>query len=155
MVAAEIYMGLSSLKSAFDIAKGLKDIDNATIRNAAVIELQEKILSAREDQTTLLDRVGALEAEVAALKAWDADKARYKLHQIQTGVFVYALKEGMEQGEEPHYLCPTCYQNHKKSILQQETLSVGRVVVQICHECDTELIEHGAHQQEVRPQRRR
>ena len=41
-MVAEIYGGISALKSAFDIAKGLKDIDDAARRNAAVIELQEK-----------------------------------------------------------------------------------------------------------------
>ena len=35
-MAAEIIAGLGALKTAFDIAKGLKDIDNAVSRNAAV-----------------------------------------------------------------------------------------------------------------------
>jgi len=35
----------------FDIAKGLKDIDDAARRNAAVIELQERILSAQQSQS--------------------------------------------------------------------------------------------------------
>jgi hypothetical protein len=47
-MAGEIFAGLSAIKTAFDIAKGLKDIDDATRRNAAVIELQEKILAAQE-----------------------------------------------------------------------------------------------------------
>ena len=41
-MVAEVYAGLTSLKVAFDLAKGLKDMDDATRRNAAVIELQEK-----------------------------------------------------------------------------------------------------------------
>jgi hypothetical protein len=40
-MVAEIYGGLSAIKSAFDIAKGLKDIHDATLRNTAIIELQE------------------------------------------------------------------------------------------------------------------
>ena len=47
-MVGEVFAGLSALKTAFDIAKGLKDIDDATRRNAAVIELQEKILLAQE-----------------------------------------------------------------------------------------------------------
>jgi hypothetical protein len=42
-MVAEILGGISALKSAFDIAMGLKDIDDAARRNTAVIELQEKI----------------------------------------------------------------------------------------------------------------
>ena len=155
MVAAEVYAGLGALKTAFDIAKGLKDIDNATSRNAAVIELQEKILSAQTEQADLVERVRELKKEVADLKAWDADKARYQLKNIQPGVTVYALKEGMENGELPHYLCPTCYQRGQRSILQKETLSVGKVVVQVCHECGTDLLEHGVRQEGMKPYRPR
>ena len=49
-MVAEIFGGISAIKSALDIAKGLKDIDNAARRNAAVIELQEKILAAQHAQ---------------------------------------------------------------------------------------------------------
>jgi hypothetical protein len=36
VMVAEVFAGLGALKTAFDIAKGLKDIDDATRRNAAV-----------------------------------------------------------------------------------------------------------------------
>ena len=71
-MVAEIYAGLGAFKAMFDIAKGLKDIDDAARRNAAVIELQEKILVAQEAQSTLINRVGELEKEVAGLKSWEA-----------------------------------------------------------------------------------
>ena len=76
MVAAEVYAGLGAIKTAFDIAKGLKDIDDATRRNAAVIELQEKVLSAQQAQSALIDRIGELEKEVAGFEKWDAEKER-------------------------------------------------------------------------------
>ena len=50
-MVAEVFAGLSAIKTAFDLAKGLKDIDDATRRNAVIIELQEKILSARDAQS--------------------------------------------------------------------------------------------------------
>lgn len=84
-MVGEVFAGLGALKTAFDIAKGLKDIDDATRRNAAVIELQEKILAAREAQSTLLDRVGQLEEKVTSFETWDAEKARYELRQLIRG----------------------------------------------------------------------
>ena len=126
MVAAEVYAGLSALKTAFDIAKGLKDIDNATNRNAAVIELQEKILSAQSEQAALIEAVGALKGRVAELEAWDADKKRYKLTEVGRGMTTYTLKEGMENGELAHHLCANCYQEGHKSIMQTETRTPGR-----------------------------
>ncbi len=78
-MVAEVFAGLGALKTAFDIAKGLKDIDDATRRNAAVIELQEKILAAQQSQSSLIETARELEKEVVQLKAWEADKQRYEL----------------------------------------------------------------------------
>ena len=55
-MVAEVFAGLSAIKSALDIAKGLKDISDAAARNMAVVELTEKILAARELQS---DAVGS------------------------------------------------------------------------------------------------
>ena len=68
------FAGLSALNAALDIARSLKEINDATRRNAAVIELQEKILSAQSAQFALIDEVAALQKEVVQLKAWNADK---------------------------------------------------------------------------------
>lgn len=117
-MVGEAIAGLGALKTAFDLAKGLKDIDNATSRNAAVIELQEKILAAQSTQATLIERVGDLEKEMAALKAWGADKARYELIDLHRGLFAYVPRQGEDKGEPPHALCANCYQRGFKSILQ-------------------------------------
>jgi hypothetical protein len=53
MVVAEAVAGLGIFKSLLDSAKALKDMSDAVARNGAVIELQEKILVAREAQTAL------------------------------------------------------------------------------------------------------
>jgi Mg2+ and Co2+ transporter CorA len=67
-MVAEVFAGLSAFKTMFDMAKGLKDINDAAIRNGAVIELQEKILAARESQSAALERIGELEKKVASFE---------------------------------------------------------------------------------------
>jgi hypothetical protein len=124
-MVAELFAGLSAFKSMYDAAKALKDMNDATVRNGAVIELQEKILAAREAQTTLLERVSDLEKEVAGLKAWDSEKQRYELKQLYRGPHAYILKEGEEKGEAAHALCTNCYQRGFKSFLQMS----GHVIV--------------------------
>jgi hypothetical protein len=119
MVAAEIMGGISGLKAAFDIAKGLKNIDDATRRNAAVIELQEKILGAQQTQSALVERVGDLEKQVASFEKWEAEKERYYLQEIYPRNFAYAINENARGSQPPHLICATCYESHKKSILQQ------------------------------------
>jgi hypothetical protein len=141
---------VSALKGAVDITKAMIGLRDAQAIQSKVIELQGAIIAAQssaflvnEERTTLIQRVREFEQKIAALETWHAEKNRYHLKSIQTGVMVYALKEGMENGEEPHYLCPTCYNHGKKMILQKETQDVGRVPMWVCHECGTELIEHG------------
>jgi hypothetical protein len=144
MVAAEVWAGLSGLKTAFDLAKGLKDIDNAAQRNAAVIELQEKILSAHSEQASLIDLVGELRGRVSELEAWGADKQRYKLTDIGGGLRAYALRDDMENGEPHHYLCAQCFSDDVKSILQPEMRFPGRCDVLACNRCGSDLYRTGS-----------
>ena len=62
------FSGINAFKDALDIARGLIEIDDAARRNAAVIELQEKILSAQSVLFALIDEVAALKKEVTRLE---------------------------------------------------------------------------------------
>jgi hypothetical protein len=115
---SEAMAGASALKTAFDMAKALKDISDATIRNAAVIELQEKILSAQEAQFALVKRVDSLEKEVATLNAQRDQLNRYELKDLGANTFAYALKSSEAKGEPFHLACPSCFQKGQRSILQ-------------------------------------
>lgn len=116
-MAAELLTGLSAFKSLFDMAKGLKDINDTAVRNAAVVELTEKIFAAQSAQATLIERVRDLEAEMMRLKAWDAEKQRYELKQWGDGAFARVLKESESNGEPIHPLCAACYDRGTKSII--------------------------------------
>jgi hypothetical protein len=145
-MVGEVFAGMSALKTAFDLAKGLKDINDATVRNGAIIDLQEKILSAQQQQAALIDSVRSLETEVAGLKAWDAEKLKYELRQASertSGVFAYARKTDAEPAQPAHWLCPTCFDDGHKSVLQQETLPVGRTVILRCNRCGSDLVIAG------------
>jgi hypothetical protein len=85
-MVAEVFAGIGALKTAFDIAKGLKDIDDTTRRNAAVIDLQEKILSAQQSQSSLIETINELEKELVRLRSWEADKPRYELRAPAAGL---------------------------------------------------------------------
>jgi hypothetical protein len=137
-MVAEVFAGLGALKTAFDIARGLKDIDDATRRNAAVIELQERILSAQQSQSRLIDTVSDLEKKIAEMNAWAAEKERYELRAISPGIFVFALKPSMTNGEPSHYICANCCAAGKKSYLQQH-IRGSHYDLYKCHGCGDEL----------------
>jgi hypothetical protein len=135
-MVAEIF-GLGAIKTAFDLAKGLKDIDDAARRNAAVIELQEKILAAREAQSTLLERISELEKKVASFETWESEKQRYELKDVGAGSFAYAVKESMRTGEPAHHICAACYQHWHKSILQPKAVYPDMTLC--CPECKAQI----------------
>lgn len=151
MVDMTAITGLAtSIRAAVEITKAMKDVHDANVIQTKTFELTREILSAQSyameavaAQSALLERVRRLEEEKAQLETWNTEKQRYELKKIQTGVTVYALKPSMDNGEEPRYICTTCYQHGHKSILQREQLDMGRVIVHVCHECGSEYIEFG------------
>ncbi len=152
-MAGELFAGLSAFKSMFDLAKGLKELDDSATRNAVAIELQEKILAAQAQQSTLIERVSELEAQVAAFEKWETEKQRYELCAIADGQYAYALKEEASASEPPHLLCANCYADNRKSILQTETRDPGRHKVLFCQHCDSEMFspETGGRGERHRP----
>ena len=142
-MVGEAFAGLSALKTAFDLAKGLKDIDDATRRNAAVIELQEKLLIAQSTQAELLERISELEEKVTSFETWNAEKQRYELKKFGTG-FAYVLKREAEGTEPLHQICANCYARGKKSFLakvpsNQARMALGMGTVYRCPECRAEI----------------
>jgi hypothetical protein len=140
VMVGEVFAGLSALKTAFDLAKGLKDIDDAARRNAAVIELQEKILAAREAQSALLDRVGELEKEVAGFETWEREKRRYDLKNLGWGAFAYMLKKAERGTEPPRWICTNCYEHGHIATLQYGSLKKGEGFVWFCPSCKNTIM---------------
>lgn len=153
MVVAETIAGLGAIKTAFDMAKALENIHETTVRDRAIIDLQKEILAAQAAQFALVESVGTLKKEVADLKAWDADKQRYKLTELKPGVMAYTLKEGMENGEPIHQLCASCYTSGHKSFLVPATWNPGRAHVLVCNDCGWYAYIHGMSCKEHKDQR--
>ena len=149
-MVAEVYAGLSAFKAMFDMAKGLKDINDAAIRNGAVIELQEQILSAQAAQTTLLERIGELERKVADFETWKTDKQRYELKHLGRNAFAYMLKPAVRGAEPPHWACANCYRERRISIIQHTIPKAGEGMGFFCPACKARIIpssdvfDHGA-----------
>jgi hypothetical protein len=148
-MVGEMFAGLSALKSAFDMAKGLKDIDDAARRNAAVIDLQAKILAAQEEHQALLEKVSELKKEIARFETWEAEKKRYELRMLPPGIYVYALKTEAMAGEPFHRVCEKCFHNGRKSILHNLGGDVGGGEHFHCHGCGTDFFPGVGHRGSV------
>ena len=133
---AEIFAGVTALRSAFDIAKALKDMDDAAKRNAAVIDLQQTILDAQSAQQELYKKADVLEQRVRALESWENERQEYVRFTAAPGVFTYAHKaESMGDEDSFPQMCPSCFHDKHKSFLTSETWNPGRCQVLICSDC--------------------
>jgi hypothetical protein len=135
----------TSLRSIVEITKAMKDVHDANVIQTKIFELTREIVSAQAcalaaqaAQSDLLQRERHLEAEIAKLKTWDAEKQRYRLEKLPPGTFVYTLKAEMAEGEPAHRICEKCYQQTKKSILHSFGDEDGTEILR-CHGCGTDF----------------
>ena len=143
-----ITAAVGSLKVAGEIAVGLVNLKTMGEVQTKAIELNQKIISAQHEifaahtaQTALIQRVGELEKQIANMEAWETEKQRYQMVIPYPGATVYALKKTMSEGEPAHYVCASCYQTGKRSILQCREPTVGkgvRLAVFSCPACKSE-----------------
>ncbi len=116
---------IATLKAAGDIANSLIKLKSKVDVQGKVIELQSTILAAQTSalaaqslQSSMIQRIGDLEEEVANAKAWEETKQRYELYEPSRGIFVWRLKEQSEPSEPAHWICTKCYEEGKRSIIQ-------------------------------------
>lgn len=143
MAAGEIAAAVTGIRAVLDITKAMINLRDEEAFRAKSIELRgivldtlDKAIEAREAQSVQLDRVKALEAEVADLKAWDAEKQRYELKPIGgQGAVAFVLKPEARGIETPHWLCPNCFAQGKKSYFLNGGEMQGRTWVYKCVGC--------------------
>lgn len=129
---AEIGAGLSSLKAAKDILQAMNGMQTAAAVNdikltlqGHILEAQEGLFRAQEAQTTAARRIAELEEEVLSLKDWSGEKQRYQLVDVGRGAVTYMVKLGAENDEPPHWLCASCFNQGRKSFMQNKGNGVG------------------------------
>ena len=122
-------------------SKGL-DAQSADALNSKIAEMQGAVLDAQNDalasqqvQSKQTTKIRELEQTIAEFEGWESEKERYKL--VNAGphaAFVYLLRQEAAQEDEPlHYICPRCYNNRIKSIIQRTGVN-GRMRT-VCLEC--------------------
>lgn len=143
---AETVSGIfSALSGAGETIKKLSKIGGIIEHGDTIRELHEQILSgiaaARLAQTEITDKqnqIDSLSREIASLKRSTAQLGRYELKQLPPGVFVMALKNGVQPPEPFHYACEMCFGDDKVRRLQQLPGRHNGIQVLICYGCKTE-----------------
>jgi hypothetical protein len=131
------------LNAASDLAQGMMKLRDLTQLGGVVVKLNAEILAAQrgaltaqQNEAAMAEEIRELKAEIIRFEEWEAQKQRYELkEQGEAKVLAYSLKEGMEPAELPHSICPDCYQQRKRSILQTESYDIGRARALVCQGC--------------------
>jgi DNA-directed RNA polymerase subunit RPC12/RpoP len=89
--------------------------------------------------TAALNKIRELEEKVADIEAWERTKERYELQEITPGTFAYSLKKEYAATEPPHRICPNCYAQRKRAILQRQSMTDESETVH-CQACGSKII---------------
>jgi hypothetical protein len=150
MVLTAAASALSSIKAAYDIAKGALAFKVSTEVRIAISDMLDKLMEAKvkaheafEKEQALLKRVAELEEENRRIKTVAADLENYEPKKFHPGVTAYVLKPALAAGKHPHKLCANCYAHGEKSELQATAKTESRYRQHICPSCKTEYYMGG------------
>lgn len=150
-------MDMTSIQAAGAAFKAISDTVKATValRDNAMIQvhmaaLHEHIMSAQakalEAQQQIYETQRELDSvrnELLSIKSWDAESERYRLRDFGGQTYAYELQPEKANGEPHHLLCPHCYQQRQKSVLQRTSRHSNQEWFS-CHRCSARL-PLGAH----------
>lgn len=104
-----------------------------------ILAAQRGAITAQASEAALLEQVSALKKKVTDLEAWSSEKQRYQLVALAPNVLAYAVKADARGVEPPHCICANCYNNGKKSYLNQYVQG-SRLDKFRCNTCKDDLI---------------
>lgn len=141
---------LAAISGSISVAKTALEVRDFNSAGAAIseitqklIDLQTQVIAGNGAFMQLQQEHSALAQKVRVLEELRTERERYSLFEISTGTFVYRLNVAPQtagadnpQGPEPmHYLCPRCFGQQAKSILQRHVVW-GTVNLE-CPVCNT------------------
>ena len=153
MDIGSIAAAATSIRTIADIIKTLSKMKSIPEVQTAIIELRNEIISAQSnalvaqsEQATMIQKISDFEKEITNIKAWEKEKQRYQLVSPWNGCVVYALKEQCKKTEPPHWICTKCYEDGRKSILNQHRKHSAFIEF-ICPVCKTMIQPLNRHSQ--------
>ena len=111
----------SSLKTAFDLAKSAKDVNDETRVNVAIAGVMEQLMNVQAELASTQVEYQALFEEVKRLRAELDNETRfddYRLERTPMGGFIFSLRDKhVTEDRPPHSICPCCKEDGRLSVL--------------------------------------
>lgn len=138
-----ITAGAAALKSAGGVIKELRTLktdaavaEKAIELNGLILDIQEQFIAAQAERAALAKEVERLQAELEAKNNWESEKAKYQTHIFESSALAYSL---ISEGDAPqHFICPNCYEEEQRRILQPCSMTAGNGLK--CPRCSTQIL---------------
>jgi len=100
--------------------RGDKDSISAAEVAELTLNLQNQLIDARLAQIRLLDALRDLKGEMIEIDRRFELQRRYEPVMTAAGAPVLALKSDDDRAEPPHYICPSCADQGRRTFLQPQ-----------------------------------
>ena len=118
-VVTNIPLIINSFKS---ILSTIKDVNLKSQLNDLydkILELQTGLLTTQTSYFALINENNELKQELNKIRGWELEKSKYKLTEISEGKLIYLYKKQNDSDDPTHGICPQCFPQNMKSILQK------------------------------------
>lgn len=116
---------ISSVRSTYEFAKGVKAIVDDSKRAEELSKLIDRLLSVQELALTLqaehhelIQSKDELAKRIMEFEQWEQEKQNYGLCKVALGRFVYVPNNTSNPIKELPWYCTNCWEDKKGSILQ-------------------------------------
>ena len=126
---------LGSLVNGHDARQKISDMSNQ------IMDAQQFAINTQEEYLEQSKKIEELEKELVRLKDFRSEKKNYELKALGNTAFSYVYKQPEGSSEPIHWLCETCYNQDRKSILQYYGRHIidDRKSIWKCHVCNSEI----------------
>ncbi len=146
----ELVLASQSVQALGTLLKAASGLANYNEIVAKVSEVNSKLMAAnavalagQEKQAELAGRIRDLEAQLEVFQTWIDEAAGYEAREVASGVFAHVLVGQSAKLTSATKLCSNCFNQGKKSLLQQQHVEVGRQLRLVCHRCMASLVFRG------------
>jgi hypothetical protein len=119
----EISAAISAVNATVGLVKGAIDARDDAKAREALFEMQSKLsdmfaahFALIDRHSALIQRVHELDGQLRELQEKLVLSSAYRLARLPSGQFAVVSNE--DRGQPEHYLCQTCFDSGKKSVLQ-------------------------------------
>ncbi len=123
----EFSVFISSVRSTYEFAKGVKAIVDESKRAEELSKLIDRLLSVQELALTLqaehhelIQSKDDLAKRIMQFEQWEQEKQSYSLHKLALGRFVFVPKDSSKSVQDLPWYCTNCWEDRKRSTLQAD-----------------------------------